>query len=224
MKQNSIVLLGLIIVSIMAAFGVRNYFFEKSNITNYMELKTLQNERMIVESYSSEEDFSEEDLRNFIRDESEMAMQREYIFEVIPTGKLYINNSVIMQEVSVLNTIKGTCEYEKIWIRSEGCTIARKDENAFGYIGLDYSLMQQENTYLVFCVPSEINQHSDKKIYNTDDSLWFPYYNITKNSENVMKSRYYDKEIEFYTDSEVILNSFYQLKNEIFERLEEIKQ
>lgn len=219
MKKNCVVLFALLVVSVVAAFVVRNCLFEEDNINNYMTLEVLQSEKMIVNSYSIEDDFSEEALARFIEDECESVTDAEYAFEVSPTGNLYINNSVIMQEVLVDSIIKGQCEYEKIWICSEGSTIQYNDDNTYGYIGLDYSLMQRDSSYLVFCIPSEINEYSDKKVYNTDDSFWFSYYNITGDSEKVMEDVYYDKEMEFYTDSRVVLDGFNELKKEIFEML-----
>lgn len=219
MKKNIIALLGLILISVILAIVVRNNMFEKSHISNYVTLDVLQNEKLMINSYSTEKDFSEEDLARFVECECEVALERENVFVVYPTGNLYVNNSVIMQEVLVEEVIKGQCEYEKIWICSQGSSIIDNGDNTYVYVGLDYSLMQLENKYLVFCIPSEINDYSNKKIYNIDDNLWFSYYNITRDSEMVMEDTLYNENIEFYTDSELVLRYYNSLKEELFEIL-----
>lgn len=220
MKKNGIVLVAFIAASVIAAFVVRNTFFEENNINNYTTVEMLQKEELIIDNYATEEDFSEEELKIFVESECEAVLDSEYVFKVSPTGNLYFNNSVIMQEVLVDSVIVGQCKNQKIWICCEGSTITDNKNNTYSLIGLDYSLMQPECQYLVFCMPSEINEYSKEKVYHIDDSLWFSYYNITKDSEKMMENEYYDKEIEFYTDSEKILGCFNQLKIEIFKMLE----
>jgi hypothetical protein len=61
---------------------------------------------------------------------------------------------------------------------------------------------------------------SDEKVYYVDDALRFPYYDITSTNEYVMKDEYYNKDIEFYTDSEKILRCYNQLKASILKAFE----
>jgi hypothetical protein len=211
MKKNSIIFIVALMLCCVAAFFTKKLLFIENDMNNYIMLNKLQDKTMVVENYSTQEDFSEEELKSFVATQCEAAMDSEYVLNVTPTGNLYINNSVLMQEVMVNRVIKGKCVYEKIWICSEGCTIEYGND-VYDLLGMDYSLMQLENQYIVFCIPSEINQYSDKKVYYTDDTLWFPYYNITSTHENVMEDEYYNKNIEFYTDSDTILKYYNQLK------------
>jgi hypothetical protein len=218
-KKNIIALFGLLLISIVLAIIVRNTMFKKDSISNYMTLDEVQSKNLTVANYNYKEEFEEEYLDDFAEEVYNNALECENAFIVSPTGNLYVNNEVIMQEAIVEQIIKGQCKYEKIWICSEGSSIERSSDDAYTYKGITYSLMQLENKYLVFCDPSEINDYSDKKIYYINDSLWFSYYNITKDSDKVMDGRKYDENIEFYTDSEPALKCFNEMKHKIFKGL-----
>lgn len=220
MKKNGIVLAIIMIASIIGAYIVRNTFFEETTIKNDTTIETLQKETVIIENFLTEDDFSKEELETFVERESKTALDSEYVFKVSPTGNLHFNNSVIMQEVLIERVIVGSCKEEKIWICCNGSILVNKEDNTYSIEGLEYSLMQPEYEYLVFCIPSEVNTYTKENIYHIDDSLWFSYYNITKDSEKIMENVYYDKELELYTDSNRLLGYFNELKTKIFELFE----
>jgi hypothetical protein len=118
MKKNIIIFIGVLILCCVAAFSARTFLFTENDMDNYMTLDDLQNKKIVIESYSSQDDFSEKKLNSFVKTEFEVANACEYVFNVTPTGNLYINSSVIMQEVSVNSVIKGKCDNKKIWICS----------------------------------------------------------------------------------------------------------
>jgi hypothetical protein len=186
MKKYSIIFVVVLVLCCVAGFFVKNFFFIENDIDNYMTLDELQDKKIVLESYSSQVDFSEEDLKKFVETECEAAGNGEYVFNVTPTGNLYINNSVIMQEVSVNSVIKGKCDYEKIWICSQGCSVNYKN-GVYELQGMDSSFMQPEDQYLVVCIPSEINSYSDKKVYYTVNKGWHsvpPFRRIRPNLAN----------------------------------------
>lgn len=220
MKKNGIVLAIVMIASIIGAYIFKNTFFEETNIKNDTTIEALQKETVIIENFLTEDDFSKEELETFVERESKTALDSEYVFKVSPTGNLHFNNSVIMQEVLIESVIVGTCNEEKIWICCGGSTIVKNKDNIYSIAGLEYSFMQPEYEYLVFCIPTEVNPYTTEKVYYVDDNLWFSYYNITKDSEKIMESVYYEKELELYTNSNLLLGYFNELKRKIFEQFE----
>lgn len=98
--------------------------------------------------------------------------------------------------------------------------ILKQDRNSNGevtLVGYDYGLMKGKNKYLIFCKASEINKWSNRKIYEIDDSMWFSYFNLDKDSNVLATDNNYDMEIEFYTDSSDVLKFYNSMKKRIID-------
>lgn len=212
MKKNVMILIGLILISVVLAFVAKGIFFQKSNLDHFMTLERLQQECLLVDSCIAEMDFPEAEWPQFVEEECATAAECPNVLEVSPTGNLYVNGSVIMQEVQVENVRKGSCAANRIWICSQGSTVRENGDGTYRLTGMDYALMQTDCRYLVFCTSSELNDCLEQKVYNLDDSLWFPYYNLTRDTENVLTEERYDPQVEFYTDSENVLGMLQELK------------
>lgn len=216
-KIIKLVFLFSIIISIAGAFLVRNYGMKKTDILTEMKDFSLEKRITKLDSYSNENDIELYDAEQMIEDEIESGKETQCIVEACPTGCTYVNNTVLMQEVEVKKVIKGNCEYKKIWISNNGSTINVDKDGEVTLVGYDYGLMKEKNKYLIFCKASEINKWSNRKIYEIDDSMWFSYFNLDKDSNVLATDNNYDMEIEFYTDSSDVLKFYNSMKKRIID-------
>ncbi len=207
-----------IIIFFVGGFLVRWEYRKESGIENEMNNFSLEKQITKLDYYSDESDFDLEELDQMIKDEIENGKESECIVEAYPTGKTYVNNSVLMQEVEVKKVIKGNCESKKVWINNNGATVNVDKNGEAILVGYDYGLMKENNRYLIFCQASEINDWSNKKIYDINDMMWFSYFNLDKNSNELASDNYYNPNIEFYTGSEVVLEFYNNLKKEIIDK------
>ncbi len=216
-KIIKVVLVCSIIISLTCGVFVRYFCIKESNIETEMSNFSLEDKITKLDYYSDENDFDLDELEQMIKDEVESGKESECIIEAYPTGCTYVNNTVLMQEVEVKEVIKGKCKYKKIWISNNGSTINVDKDGEVILAGFEYGLMKKNNKYLIFCQASEINDWSNKKVYEINDSMWFPYFNLDKNSNKLASNSKYDREIEFYTDSPIILKFYNSLKKEIID-------
>lgn len=216
MKKQTAIFTGMIVLlSILAAIVVKSTFFQETSINNNMKLGELQSQKLFLDTYAGKTDWDEESLKEFVEEEFSSVEDAGNVMIATPTNNIFCNRAVIMQEVRVVENKKGTCKEKTIWLVSEGSTVKRGKDGSLTLMGLDYSLMQTGCNYLVFCKPFESNAYSDKKVYFLDDSFWFPYYNLTRDSLQVMQDKSYHKEIEFYAETKEILEAFQELKKKI---------
>lgn len=214
-RQTAIFTAGIVLLSILAAIVVKTSFFQETSISNNMMLDDLQNQKLFLDTYSTKGDWNEESLKDFVEEELSGIEKAQNVMIATPTNNIFCNRAVIMQEVRVVENKKGKCKEKTIWMVSKGSTVKREKDGNLTLMGIDYSLMQTGCNYLVFCYPFESKAYSDKKVYFLDDSFWFPYYNLTRDSLRVMPDKLYHKDIEFYAETKEILEAFQELKKKI---------
>lgn len=205
----------IIIFSLIAAIAVRNSFFKYSLLSNDMTLDKLQTVKILMDAYGAKDDWDGDLLKEFVEEQLLCAKEAACVVKVKPTNHVYINDSILMQEAKVTACVKGNCKDRLIWIASEGATITEDKYGNFILHQLDYSLMQNDCEYLAFITPLGSNAYSDKKVYFADENLWFSYFNLTRDSAQIMKDKYYHSDIEFYAQTKDILTSFQLAKDRI---------
>lgn len=221
--KKKIKIIGLIIGIIWlfgGAFVLKHYAFQDAPITQNMTLEQIQQLPIKMAYVETEEGWNEASYASFCKKQLAGAEKSDCIMKVTPTGNLYINRGLILQEVSVKNVIKGECRYDTIWIKNglrNGLVYRGKDVLL---AGKDTSFMQEGCEYLVFIEPAATNQYSEKKVYEEFEEMWFGCYNLTKDSNTIVDANEpeYDPDIEFYTSNEKLIECYNEAKKELVKK------
>lgn len=194
--------------------------FRKAPCENEMILGDLQSQSIAVEYVETDEGWSDESLSEFCQSQMELSDNCSTILRVKPTENIYFNQSVILQEVSVEDVMKGDCPYKKIWLDHGLASSLIYQDNKIILSGMERSLMQEDCEYLLFCDPVETNSYSDRKVYREMDEMWIGCYNITRDCLDTVKKDYplYDEKIEFYCTSKRLLECYMDTKKALMEK------
>lgn len=194
--------------------------FRKAPCENEMTLGELQKQSIAVEYVETDESWSDESLSVFCQRQMELAENCNTILKARPTGNIYFNQSVILQEVFVEDVMTGDCPYKKIWLDHGLASTMIYQGNQIILSGMERSFMQEDCEYLLFCDPVETNRYSDRKVYREMDEMWIGCYNITRDCMVPVKKDYplYDEKIEFYCTSEKLLGCYRDTKKMLLEK------
>lgn len=212
------VLVFVLLTMILAPF-IKSQVFSYAPITNEMTLEDLQKQKIQVTYVETIEGWSEKDITQFGKEQLKKSKKCKNVFIVKPTGNIYFNQGLILQEVRINKVIKGKETADTIWVRNglHSTLHYKKKKDEVELSGMNRSFMQTDCEYLLFCKPSETNIYSTHKIYTEAGNMWFGCYNLTKSSDQVVpaKNAYYDSSIEFYADSEKLLLAFQDAKERL---------
>ena len=215
-------LIWLFIIALCFAGSVilKNIAFQDSPLSNHMTLEDLQTMNIRVSYIEDSEDWTDEWYDMYCDSQIEGAKTCEYILVGKPTGNIYFNRGTILQEIYVEYVIKGDCTYQKIWIQNGLKSTLKYKKGEVILSGMDRSLMQQDCEYLLFCDAMSANEYSDKKVYTEADAMWFGCYNLSRDSNIVMKQNedLYNSQIEFYTSSDRTLELYNNTKHKLINK------
>lgn len=212
-----------LLIGIILSGGVilllKHFAFPSSPISNNMSLKKLQQMDLRVTNIETSEGWSEEGYDLFCEQQLEGAESCANIVIGKPTDNIYFNRGTILQEVSVLEVLRGKCKYKKIWVQNGLLSTIKFDEGKVLVTGMDRSFMQEDCTYLLFIDSLRTNKYSTKKVYTETDKMWFGCYNLERDCDVIMSGDddKYNEEIEFYTMSERIMKCYNQAKRKLIE-------
>lgn len=213
-----------IIFSIVVVFGsavlIRTFAFRESEVKNEMTLEELQQLNIKMDYVETIDSWNEEFFSSFCQNQLDGAESCENILKVTPTGNLYINSHLILQEAKVEGVIKGNCIYSTIWLQNGlCCTLQDRGEDIL-LTGSSRSFMQEGCEYLIFGEEAATNAYSEKKVYTEIENMWFGCYNLNRDSDRVVddKEPSYDPEIEFYADDKKIIGCYNKAKQELIKR------
>lgn len=219
MFRGTFSVLGGIAVLLLLAVIVRIIAFPTCPLSANMTLDELNKMNLKVGYIEDSASWTSEVYETFCDNEIAGAKECDSILVGEPTGKIYFNRGTILQEVLVEEIIRGNCPYEKIWLQNGLKSTLLYDEDAVVIDGMDRSFMQKGCEYMLFCTPSATNKHSDKKVYTEADGMWFGCYNLSRDSDIVMKDNQneYNPQIEFYTSSEKTMQCYNKTKKKLIE-------
>lgn len=224
MREKRILFRSIIALLILfcGAYVLRMIAFKKAPCKNEMKLSQLQKNDIKVQYLDSSEDWTEAELDDFRSNEIEVAKTCEYIFKAKPTGKIYFNRSVILQEVRVEKVIRGACDYSTIWINNGLAATLTYDEGNIILTGMPRSFMQEDCEYLIFCEAADINKYSDRKVFQEQEGMWLCCYNVTRDCDTTVNKEYpdyndYDKNIEYYNSNKGVLEYYIETKKILME-------
>lgn len=205
---------------LVSAFMLPKKAFKDVAIKTTMTLEELQNLPIQVKYVEDIETWNEEFFSGFCQEQLDGAEKCENIFKVIPTGNLYINNQIIMEEAKIQSVIKGTCTDEIIWLKNGLADTVEYDGKNAILNGMDRSFMQKGCEYLIFVDKVKTNPYSEKKVYIEQENMWFGCYNLTRDSNVVVASDgvEYDAEVEFYANDKKIIDCYNRAKKELIEK------
>ena len=204
-----------ILVFSFGMYGIRNIAFQNAPCKNEMTLEELQSKSIKVKYVETGENWTEEMYTNFSKEQLEASKECSYIFKVIPTGNIYFNAGIILQEVTVEDVIRGKCEYETIWIHNGLRTTMKYNGKNIILLGMDRSFMQEDCEYLLFCDSLPTNKYSNKKVFHEAEEMWMGCYNVTRDCEETVQKKLadYNAKIEFYSNSEKIISCYNEAKD-----------
>ncbi len=208
------------LVFLMGILLLKAVAFRKAPCENEMTLGDLQSQSIVVEYVETDEGWSEESLSGFCQRQIELSEDCTTILRVKPTENIYFNQSIILQEVSVEEVVRGDCPDKKIWIdHGLASTITYRDKKIV-LSGMERSFMQLDCEYLLFCDPVATNRYSDRKVYREMDELWIGCYNITRDCVDTVQKNDppYDDKIEFYCTSKSLLECYMDTKKALKEK------
>jgi hypothetical protein len=213
--------LGVVLLIIRLSPVIKKQMFSDAPLSNDMTLEELQKQKIQVTYVNSIESWNEQMIREFGKKQLKKSKKCPGIFIVKPTGNLYFNEGLILQEAKLEKVIKGKESSDTIWLRNglHSTLTYHKKKKEVELSGMDRSFMQTDCEYLLFCEPQESNSYSARKIYTETDKMWFGCYNLTKSSYQVVspENAYYDSSIEFYVDDKKLLNGFNEGKRKLVE-------
>lgn len=214
-------LLVFVLVTIAFAPFIKGKVFSDAPISNEMTLEELQKQKIRVTYVETIKDWDETSIEEFGDEQLRKSKKCKTILVVKPTGNLYFNEGLIMQEVRIKKVIKGTETSDTIWVRNglHSTLTYDKEKNEVELSGMNRSFMQTDCEYLLFCKPLETNAYSNRKMYTEVGNMWFGCYNLTKSSNKTvpLKNAYYDSSVEFYGDDEKLLFGFNEAKKKLME-------
>jgi len=214
-------LLVVVLLTIALAPFIKGQVFSYAPISNEMLLEDLQKQKIRVTYVETIEDWDETSIKQFGDEQLRKSKKCKTIFVVKPTGNLYFNAGLIMQEVTIKKVIKGKETSDTIWVRNglHSTLTYDKKKNEVELSGMDRSFMQTDCEYLLFCKALETNPYSNQKMYTEFGNMWFGCYNLTNSSDKTVpiKNAYYDSSIEFYVDDEELLSGFNEAKKKLIE-------
>lgn len=223
MKKKLIWIVG-IVCSMVFVFGsaalLKTLAFRESKVKNEMTLEELQKLNIKMDYVETIDSWDEKFFSSFCQNQLAAAESCENILKVIPTGNLYINSHLILQEAKVESVIKGKCTYNTIWLQNGlNCTLLDRGEDIL-LTGISRSFMQEDCEYLIFGEEALTNAFSEKKVYTETEGMWFGCYNLSSNKDTVVKSKepLYDPNIEFYADNIKIIQCYNKAKKELMDK------
>ena len=210
-----------VVLIIVSAPYIKKKIFSDAPISNEMTVDNLQKQSIRVTYVETIKDWDKTSIKEFGAQQLKKSRKCNNIFVVKPTGNIFFNDGLIMQEVRKKKVIKGNKTSDTIWVRNGLHSTLKydKDKNEVVLSGMNRSFMQTDCEYLLFCEELETNLYSNKKMYTEVDDMWFGCYNITKNSDEIVpvKNAYYNSTIEFYVDDESLLSGFNNAKRKLID-------
>lgn len=97
--------------SFISVVLLRDKIFETSPLKNEMTLNELQSMQIQVEYIEDSKGWTDEWYNSFVNDQLSAAEESENILIVKPTGNIYFNKGLILQEAKVLDVLEGDCKY-----------------------------------------------------------------------------------------------------------------
>lgn len=218
-KYFGILVIGVAICFISVVL-LRDKIFETSPLKNEMTLNELQSMQIQVEYIEDSKGWTDEWYNSFVNDQLSAAEESENILIVKPTGNIYFNKGLILQEAKVLDVLEGDCQYELVWLRNGLRSTLEYKDGKVVIRGMDRSFMQEDCKYLLFCDELSTNAYSKKKVYVEPDAMWFGCYNLTRDNIIAMKEddNTYNPLIEFYTSSERTAEIYRETKKQLIEK------
>lgn len=206
-----------------AAFVLRLLAFQSSPLTNDMTLEELEGISLKIGYVQTEDGWHEQwhgaSSVSYVDSELAGAKESPCILRVTPTGNLYFNSGLILQEVQVEEVIKGECSYHVIWLTNGLWSTLEDRGDDVLLIGMERSFMQEGCEYLLFCEPSATNAYSEKKVYTETDSMWSGCYNISRSCDTLVAETEpdYDPAIDYYTSSGEVLSDYEEARQALIE-------
>lgn len=203
----------------LGAYVLHILAFAKAPCKNETTLDELQSNRIKVEYV--EDGWSDEKYESFCSDELMASEECRYIFKARPTGRLYFNQSLILQEVQVEEVLGESCDYETIWIDNGLAATLRYNKENIILSGMNRSFMQEDCEYLLFCEEVGTNSYSKRKVFREmEEGMWTGCYNITRDCETTVELEYpdYNPEIEYYSSNQRVLECYIEAKKALMER------
>lgn len=214
-------LLAFVLLTIVLAPFIKGQVFSSAPISNEMTLEDLQKQKIRVTYVETIKDWDEASIAEYGDEQLKKSKKCKTIFVVKPTGNLYFNEGLTLQEVKIKKVIKGKETSDTIWVRNglHSTLTYDKKKNEVELSGMDRSFMQTDCEYLLFCKAMETNSYSSRKMYAETSKMWFGCYNLTKSSDRIVpaKNAYYDSAIEFYADDERLLSAFNDAKKKLIQ-------
>ncbi len=214
-------MLSIILLILLLAPFLKQQVFSDAPISNKMTLEELQKQKIRVTYVETMKEWDNASIKAFGEEQLKKAKKCKTVFIVKPTGNLYFNEGLILQEVKIEKIVRGKEMSDTIWVRNglHSTLTYDKEKGEVELSGMNRSFMQIGCEYLLFCKPFETNQYSKHKIYTEVDDMWFGCYNLTKSSNKTvsLKKAYYDPSIEFYVDDKRLLSAFNEAKKKVME-------
>ena len=194
--------------------------FKTASIKNTMTLEELQALPIQVKYVEDIESWNEDFFSGFCQEQLDGAEKCGNIFKVTPTGNIYINYQLIMEEAKIESVIKGTCTDKTIWLKNGLAATVEYDGKNVMLDGMDRSFMQKGCEYLVFVEEEKTNPYSERKVYTEQENMWFGCLNITRDSDTVVDGdgARYDVETEFYANDKKIIDCYNETKKVLMEK------
>ena len=108
----------LVLLTMILAPFIKSQVFSYAPITNEMTLEDLQKQKIQVTYVESIEGWSEKDITQFGKEQLKKSKKCKNVFIVKPTGNIYFNQGLILQEVRINKVIKGKETADTIWVRN----------------------------------------------------------------------------------------------------------
>lgn len=219
-RNKCVVLLVSICCIICFCYIARQSGYNSAPISMEMTLKELEKQNIRVQYVDEAKGCTDEYFESFVQEQIEESENCSNIFLVNPTGQIYFNKDIILQEVEVKQVIKGKCSYDKVWISNGLSSTLTYDGTDVILSGMERSFMQTKCEYLLFCDTSYINKYSDKKIYSESENMWIGCYNVTRDCVTTVEGDlcYYDPAIEYYSTNKKLLNSYMETKHVLMDK------
>ena len=194
--------------------------FRYSEIKQNMTLETLESLPIWVKYVEDGEGWNEAAYKNFCESDLKASEECEDILKVIPTGNLYVNGQLILEEAKVEQVIKGSCRAKTIWLANGLLCTLEYEKDKVILDGMNRSFMQKNCEYLVFVEALSANPYSEKQVYTEYSSMWNCCYNLTWNSTELVNSdgTDYNPKIEFYVANQKVLECYNKTKKLLIEK------
>lgn len=208
-----------IVISAMTGIAFRNFAFKEALFSNCITVKDLEKCKIKIEYTYDAGNWEQADFDAFVEEQLEGAKDVSNILVVKPTGNIYFNNDIVLEEVNVKTVIKGKCKYNTIWINDGLLNSIRYENEQVVVTGYDRSFMQEDCEYLVFLDELDTNKYSERKVYSETEAMWNGCYNITRDCVETSGKKMvtYNPDIEYYNNSKELLECYMKAKHSLME-------